>query len=61
MPDLVVLYVVDDQGSPHPVVSSADPEIIGAVTKLLAGKLGLTPPARVLDLHWPGPAAGGAP
>lgn len=41
MPDLVVLYEVLDDGTPRPVVSSADGDVVRAVTKVLATKLGL--------------------
>ncbi len=50
MPDLVVLYEVDEAGEPHPVVSSGDAELVAAVAKLVVAKLGLAPPARVLKL-----------
>ncbi len=51
MPDLVVLYEVDEAGEPHAVVSSGDAEVVAAVAKLLGAKLGLTAPARVLELR----------
>ena len=50
MPHLVVLYEVDEAGDPHAIVSSGDAELVAAVTKLVAAKLGLAPPARVLEL-----------
>lgn len=55
MLDVVVLYRVDESGTPHPVVSSGDMELVAAVTKLVAAKLGLVPatapePERTLRL-----------
>ena len=54
MLDLVVLYrVPEDGGRPVPVVSSADPELVAAVAKLVGAQLGLTQPGRVLGFSRP--------
>ena len=60
MPDLVVLYRLDAEGHPVPIVSSADPELVASVVKLVSVQLGVSPPSRTLTLNRKAPPAGGS-
>ncbi len=50
MPQLVVIYDVDEAGAPVAILSSGEAGLVGAVARLFADRLGVAAPPRVLEL-----------